>query len=449
MEVHHGVHYGLEQKNMMSQEMQFSMKILQMSSMELTEYLHNEFVENPVLEMDESESDAAMMDKHKLESLIKNREEEPGTPTKNDDAYVSPFEYISCEKTLQDHLEEQLMALTLPETILASANFVIFSLDNKGLFTESVEESAAFLEIPKEVFLEGLAVVQSLEPAGIGCSSVTEALIHQLKKKNIYRDLHRILLEYYLPDIAAGNFRKIAQAVQVKDSEIQKALEELKELEPYPSRGFAMSTGKEYILPDARIQKIGDTLQITMLGNRIPRIYISSEVKTLLENSGEEMNEYVKSKMEQAMHLIRSIALRKSILETVIESMITYQKAYILEEKDYLEPISMKELAQKLKIHESTVSRAVRDKYLCTPRGTLSLKSLFSEQVKSEGQQASVDYIKGVLQGLLEKEDERKPLSDQMLSDILKEKGILIQRRTVAKYREELGIPSTKVRKRH
>lgn len=448
MEVHHGVHYGLEQKNMMSQEMQFSMKILQMSAWELTAFLHSEYVENPVLEMDESESDAALMDKYKLESLVKNREEEPGTIVKGDDAYVSPFEFISREKTLQDHLEEQLLAMTLSEAVAAAANFVIFSLDSKGLFTESVEESAAFLEIPEAVFLEGLAVVRSLEPEGIASASVAEALIFQLKKKGIYKDLHKILLEDHLPDIAAGNFRKTAQVLQVKEVEIQKALEELKELEPYPSRGFAMGSSREYILPDARIQKVGDTLQITMLGNRVPRLYISSEVKALLEKGGAEMNGYLKSSMDRAMHLIRSIALRKSILETVIEFMIRYQRAYLLEERDYLEPLSMKELAQKLEIHESTVSRAVRDKYLCTPRGTLALKSLFSELGKSEGQSASTDYIKGMLKELLEKEDPRKPLSDQVLSDLLKERGILLQRRTVAKYREELGIPSTKVRKR-
>ena len=415
MEVHHGVHYGLEQKNMMSQEMQFSMKILQMSAWELTAFLHSEYVENPVLEMDESESDAALMDKYKLESLVKNREEEPGTIVKGDDAYVSPFEFISREKTLQDHLEEQLLAMTLSEAVAAAANFVIFSLDSKGLFAESVEESAAFLEIPEAVFLEGLAVVRSLEPEGIASTSVAEALIFQLKKKGIYKDLHKILLEDHLPDIAAGNFRKTAQVLQVKEVEIQ---------------------------------KVGDTLQITMLGNRVPRLYISSEVKALLEKGGAEMNGYLKSSMDRAMHLIRSIALRKSILETVIEFMIRYQRAYLLEERDYLEPLSMKELAQKLKIHESTVSRAVRDKYLCTPRGTLALKSLFSEQGKSEGQSASTDYIKGMLKELLEKEDPRKPLSDQVLSDLLKERGILLQRRTVAKYREELGIPSTKVRKR-
>lgn len=448
MEVNHGLNYGLEQKHMLSQEMQFSMRILQMSSMELTAFIHNEFQENPVLEMDESESDASLMDKHKLESLIKGQEEEIRSQMKGDDGYVSPFEFISSEKTLQDYLEEQLLALSLKEDVLRAARYVIFSLDHHGLFLEDMEESAALLGIDAGTFREGHKVVQSLEPVGVGSPSVTASLIYQLKSKWIYKDMHKVILEEYLTDIAAGNFRKIAQALQINEAEVISLLEDLKELEPYPARGFAVNTLKDYIIPDARIQKIGDTLQITMLGSRVPAIYISSEIKALMKNGGQEMDGYIKEKMERAYQLIRSIAMRKNTLESIVQYLITYQQEYLIEKKDYLEPVSMKEVAEKLSIHDSTVSRAVRDKYLCTPRGTISLKSLFSERGKSEGRAASTDYIKGLLKDLIEKEEPDRPLSDQVLSSMLKERGILLQRRTVAKYREELGISSTKIRKR-
>lgn len=449
MENKHVMNQGMEQKNSLSQDMQYHMKILHMSSMELTDFLRDQFISNPILEMDESLSDPSIMDREKLEALTRNVENKVERMVSNTHSdYVSPFEFISKDKTLRDYLIEQMGMMNLSEELIKVCEYIIFSLDRRGYFTDSVKESSDILGVSTMLFSEGLNIVREMDPIGIGWADVYETLIYQLDKEEILTENHVELIRRYLPEVGNGNFRKIEIKMNLSEEEVLSIVEDMRKTEPIPSRGFADSSTNNYVVPDLRIQRIGEELQITMSAMKVPKIRISEEIKELLKDNNPEIKEYLNTKLQDAMKLLKSIDMRKSTIERVTEIVIKHQKDYLMEKSSFLNPLSMKTIAEELEVHESTISRAVREKYLCTPRGTISLKSLFSGSHTPSGKDLLPDYIKILIKEMIEKEDETRPLSDQKITEMLNEKEIEISRRTVAKYREEAGIQSTKIRKR-
>lgn len=449
MENNHLINLRTEQKNALSQDMQFHMKVLHMSSMELAEFLREQFISNPVLEIDETSSDPSILDREKLKALAKNEENKVDRIVNNKhDDYVSPFEFISRDKTLRDYLIEQMGMMELSEELINVCEYIIFSLDRRGYFTDSVKESSEILGVDSRVFFEGLNIIREMDPFGIGWPDVYETLIYQLDKKGVLTENHEELIRKYLPEVGNGNFRKIEMKMNLSEENVRSIVEDIRIIEPIPSRGFADSNIKNYVIPDLRIQKIGDELQITMSAMKVPKIRISEEIKDLSKEDNPELEEYLNARLQDAMKLLKSIDMRKSTLEKVAEIVLTHQKDYLMEKSSFLKPLSMKTIAKELNVHESTISRAVREKYLCTPRGTIAMKSLFSGTHTPSGMDLLPDHIKNLIKQIIEKEDEAYPLSDQKITEMLNETQIEISRRTVAKYREEAGIPSTKIRKR-
>jgi len=450
MEHNHYLKQGIEQKNILSQDMQFHMKILQMSTTELTEYIREEFTNNPILEMDEtSGGDLTSMDMDKLKALARTEEYKVDRNTvASSDDYVSPFEFISREMTLTDYLLEQIGLMNLSEQEIKICEYVIFSLDKRGYFLDSVSESSEILGVNPALFERGLDIVRNLEPSGIGWPDVYDTLLFQLKKKQLLTKKHEEIIRNHLPEVAIGNFRKIEMSMGLPEEEILMIIQDIKEVEPVPSRGFSDNNIRNHVIPDLRIQAIGDELKITMSAMKLPKIRISEVATALSRNGDPELEEYLNAKLQEAVKLLKSIDMRKSTLEKVTEVVMNRQKEYLLGKSAFLNPLSMKSVAEELSIHESTVSRTVREKYLCTPRGTISLKSLFSASHTPSGTELSPDYIKALIGKIILEEDKEHPFSDQVISEQLSNKGVEISRRTVAKYREAIGIPSTKIRKR-
>jgi len=442
-----------EQKLVMTQEMQLSIRILQMSSVELLDYLEKEYQENPVLDTempDEVPRDTTPEIDYK--SLLKYLESDNysgGEVQDYDKDEVSPLNFVSKEETLSEYLTDQIRVLDLDSLTEAIAEFIIDSLDSKGYFSDSIEEIAELLNITIDDVKKALLVVQSLEPVGIGARDLKECLIIQLERKGIATPAHRDVIENHLDDFAEGRTAAIAKSLKLTPGEIQDIMDDIRVLEPKPSRGFADGRGSSYIIPDGSVRIENGEIILEMNTEFIPRLKISKACRDLMNSSDhKDAHEYLKDMMNKALFVLKSVDQRKDTVKTVIEAAVNKQKEYFVKGSDFLRPMTMKDIAEELGVHESTISRAIREKYVTTPKGTIRVKDLFKTAAKGSNTEVATDYVRDSIQNMIKGEDARSPLSDQAITDALNASGIDIKRRTVAKYREELGIRSSSKRKR-
>lgn len=447
-----------EQKLVMTQQMQLSIKLLQMSSFELKEFIDKEFVENPMLEgnFDLINDENKEKDKIDYKELIKYLEfDNYGSSQYKDysetDEEVSPFNFISEEKSLNTYLQEQVIGLDEDEYIKSIVSYMIENLDHKGYLDISIEEICREINISKEECLEALEVLQELEPNGIGARNLSECLIIQLRNTGILDEKLEIMILENLNEIAENKYAVIAKGLNITPKEAQDYGDIIKALEPKPSRGFYTGEDVKFIIPDAQIRNIDGEYFVIMNENVIPRLSISKVYKQILESKKDDkVEEYVKEKMNNALFLIKSIEQRKSTLQNVLEKIVEKQREYFDKGEKYLKPMTLREISEELEIHESTVSRAIKEKYVLTANGTLKIKELFTNglSVSYGNEDIAVGNIKKRIKELIDSEEKKKPLSDQNVCNILQEENVNISRRTVAKYREELGIQSSSKRKR-
>ncbi|MDM0796898.1 RNA polymerase factor sigma-54 [Clostridium perfringens] len=449
-----------EQKLIMTQQMQLSIKLLQMSTYDLREYIEKEFSENPVLEAHYEDTKEVSKEQDRLEykELVKYLESDNyGSQSygEYDQEGISPFTFISKPESLTDYLECQILELPIDEYMRSVCSYMVECLDQKGYLDIKKEELMWELGCSEETFNRSLIVIQNLEPAGIGARDLKECLEIQLERKGEYDPIVKEIIYNHLDDLADNKYQVIAKDLGITPKKAQDYGDLIKTLEPKPSRGFYTGDEVGFIIPDAEIRKIDGEFIILMNDGVLPMLSVNSLYKDILKDStnDKEVTEYVKEKIDKAMFLIKSIEQRKSTLYKVLQKILEKQKDYFENGEKYLKPMTLKEIAEKLEMHESTISRAIRDKYILTSMGTIKIKNLFvnsiSNKEKSHGEEdVTVINIKKALEEVIKKEDKRKPLSDQAISEILKEKGMVISRRTVAKYREELGIKSSSKRKR-
>lgn len=449
-----------EQKLIMTQQMQLSIKLLQMSTYDLREYIEKEFSENPVLEAQYEDTKEVSKEQDRLEykELLKYLESDNyGSQSygEYDDEEISPFTFISKPESLTDYLEGQILELPIDEYMRSVCSYMVECLDQKGYLDIKKEELMNELDCSEETFNRALIVIQNLEPAGIGARDLKECLEIQLERKGENDPIVKEIIYNHLDDLADNKYQVIAKDLAITPKKAQDYGDLIKTLEPKPSRGFYTGDEVGFIIPDAEIRKIDGEFLILMNDGVLPMLSVNPLYKDILKDStnDKEAKEYVKEKIEKAMFLIKSIEQRKSTLYKVLQKILEKQKDYFEKGEKYLKPMTLKEIAEKLEMHESTISRAIRDKYILTSMGTIKIKNLFvnsiSNKEKSNGEEdVTVINIKKALEEVIKKEDKRKPLSDQAISEILKEKGMVISRRTVAKYREELGIKSSSKRKR-
>jgi RNA polymerase sigma-54 factor len=452
-----------EQRLILTQNMQQSIKLLQMSLHDLREYIDNEYSENPVLEVNEeitsyddeqTNGDMSTEDRYDYKKMVEelysdNYKEKSEYTSSNEE--VSPLNFIEKKTSLKDYLQEQLVEVNIDPYTISICKYIVESLDYRGYLEISTEELAAELNISKEIVEKALKVVQGLEPYGIGARDIKECLIIQSLKLNILDNIIERMILNHLENIADNKYEVVGKDLNISPREAQRYGDLIKKLEPKPSRGFYTGEEVNYIIPDAEIKNIDGEFFILMNESVLPRLMINKTYKDVLQNNKDsETNAYVKDKINQAMFLIKSIEQRKNTLHKVLECVVNKQKDFFKSGKQYIKPLILREVAEIVKVHESTVSRAIKDKYVLTSYGTIKIKDLFASGLSSndDEEDMATAKIKSEIKRIIDDENKSKPLSDQIISSILADKNMNISRRTVAKYREALGIKSSSMRKR-
>ena len=442
-----------KQKLILTQIMKQSINILQMSAYELREYIKKEFEENPILEAEfnliESREN---IDNTQSAKYLNDRYDEGYNYKYNNEDEVSVFNFISDKKSLKDYLYEQLGEVKSDIKIKKIVSYMIESLDSRGYLENTLEEICNDLGVNKEVGKNALKILQSLEPCGIGARNIKECLLIQLKNKGFLDVILKEIILKYLVYIADCKYNYIAKELKITPKEVQAYGDIIKTLEPKPSRGYYTGEDIKFIIPDAYIVKIGDKYNVIMNKDIIPNITINNLYKQeILNGKNKREVEYVKEKVNDAINLINNVEQRNTTILKLLECIVKKQKEYFENGQEYLKPMTLRELADEMRMHESTVSRAIKDKYILTSRGTIKIKDLFCNRIISsgiEGEDVSTNTIKNKIKQLIKLENKSKPLSDQAICDLLNKEDIAISRRTVAKYREELDIKSSAKRKR-
>ncbi|PFO84060.1 MULTISPECIES: RNA polymerase factor sigma-54 [Bacillus cereus group] len=418
----------------MTHELRQAITMLQYNVQELSEFLYEQSMENPLIE---------------LNGFEREKKKSSSKSTSTSKQVDNQMEIYSVDSTsIQQHLLDQLQYYKIDEEKRKTASFIIMNMDGNGYLQETNEELAELVAAPIDVVEHSMELVQSLEPAGVGARNIQECLSLQLKRLQKRDVLSEMIVDEYFAYFIKKDWRKLAHLMKCSNEELQSAVDCITSLQPKP--GLAFSSEKpHYIVPDMAVKKEEDRLVLQMNERNMPRIEIHSEYSALLHNSESEVASYVSEKYQHVQWIMRSLKQRKQTLLQVMEIIMKKQRDFFWKGPEYLKPLSLKEVAEELGVHESTISRATRNKYVQTPHGLFEMKSFFSNAVvTTEDEAVSTKRVKQLIQTLVEQENKKKPLSDQKISKLLEEEHeIVISRRTVAKYREQMNIPASSLRK--
>jgi RNA polymerase sigma-54 factor len=450
-----------QQKLILTSEMQQSLKILQMSILELQQDVERELQENPLLEVEQDskeDSDTEYSEEKEefdLNKLITEKEKMDYessiyTGEVNNNESVDPLNFIIENMTLKDYLMEQLHDLDEEQATIKICEYIIESIDERGYLDCNLDDISEKLMLTIEEVKNALKIVQGFQPYGIAARDLKECLSIQLRMKNIQDINIYKLVEEHLVLLGENKIKEISKIFGVDIKKAQEYCDIIRALEPKPSRGFNTGDVENYAIPEAYIRNIGNEFFILMNNNSLPRLTISQLYKDIAKNKDNEAaTEYIKEKLNSAMSLIKGIESRNKTIYNILEKIVELQRQYFETGEQKLKPMTISEISSSLNIHESTVSRAIRDKYIGTPFGTKKIKDLFTTGIESNTleENISTSIIKKEVKNLIDSENRAKPLSDQDICNILVERKFEISRRTVAKYREELGIASSSKRK--
>jgi len=463
MEVSHmrlGFELTLEQsqKLIMTPELRQAIQMLQFTSQELTQYLEKQMETNPLLEIESKESNEESIDAHTNKQDDIDWKEYIGQyddisyknfSNKEDKEYA--FEnYIATETSLKDHLLFQLHLALFDEKEKEIGEFIIESIDKNGYLNNSLEDLSRILNVNQLQVESVLSIIQTFDPIGVGARDLKECLMIQLKANNIEDPNAYLIVENHLEDLGQNRISKISKELNLNLKSIQVICDLIKSLQPKPGSGFAhVSDEIKFIASDVSLQYIDGEYVILVNDITAPRLTISSFYKELLSRTEDQnITEFLTQKLNSAMWMVKSIEQRRSTIYKVVEAIVKFQQDFFDKGRKSLKPLTLKEVADYIGVHESTVSRATSGKYIQTPRGIYELKFFFSSGVSSDDGGIAATSIKSMIKELIDKEDAVKPFSDQQIVNMLKEKNIIISRRTVAKYRDELRIPSSSGRRR-
>jgi len=463
MQMSYGLTLSQTQKLVMTPELRQAITILQLSAQELDEYIEQELLENPLLDLNE--------DIPKNEDSVDKLQQKDSDTIDWEDYFQdcadldfmrfprekkeeeSGFEnFVSSTPTLQEHLMMQLHLCSISRTEFKIGEFLIGNIDKRGYFAISTAEAAELLKVSEQDVEEVLKLIQTFEPAGIGARNLIECLLIQVEQRNIDTPKIKELITSHLKDLAEARYGRIAEVLNISLSEVQQLKDVILTLDPKPGRNFSSANETQYIVPDAVIEKVDSDYVVIMNDSASPRLSINSYYRSLLysENRESNISKFLSQRLDSAMWLIKSIEQRRITLNKVISSIVDVQRDFLDYGVTCLKPLTMKQIADRVGVHESTVSRAINGKYVQTPRGVFELKFFFKNGLDNmNGSSTSSESIKKMIKEMVGGEDPYNPLSDQKLADDLKKNGIIISRRTVAKYREETGIPSSAKRKRY
>jgi RNA polymerase sigma-54 factor len=461
----------MSQQLIMTPQLQQAIKLLQLSRMELVETIQQELQENPVLE---EAQESLEPDANKQESPTVPDESEP-VQTPADDAEIDWMRYLESKsvseyhggfdaedreevespitrpESLQEHLEWQLRMTEAEEEIKELAVEIIGSLNDDGFMLVPLEEMSERLEADPDDMLEALLLIQEFDPIGVGARDLRECLLLQVKASPPDNPLVRPIIEKHLERLVDRNYKAIIADLDTDMDAIGVAIQCIGCLEPKPGRPFG-GQAAQYITPDIYIRRIGDEFVVEQNDDGLPRLRISAYYKRILydqKNATKEEKEYVREKLRSAVWLIRSINQRQRTIYKVTHSIIKFQRQFLEKGIDFLRPLILRDVAEDIGMHESTIARVTKAKYVHTPQGIYELKYFFNSGLeRSGGDSVASESVKNRIQAIVKEENAKKPYSDQEIVRILKQRfGIKIARRTVTKYREMLGILSSTKRK--
>jgi RNA polymerase sigma-54 factor len=474
MSIQQKLHTKLVQKLILTPSLQQAIKLLPMSTIELADLLNQEMVENPLLEEVPTE------ELQPAEQAQTQEKETPGpeAPATKTDAWDdADYEYffgdyldegyrprapqeikelppientLSTASSLADHLKWQLALQSDDDRLREIGQAIIGNLDDDGYLVASVEEIAAMGDWSVEEVERALRAVQLFDPIGVAARDLQECLLLQIRHiglegtptEKIVGEHLRLLQNHQVPELA----RRLGLTID----EIKEHIEVIKHLDPKPGSRYNPSQS-QYVIPDVYVVKVEDGYEVFLNEEGLPQLRISPVYRRLLDKSGEDSAEtraYVKDKFRSALWLIKSVDQRQKTIYKVAKSIVNFQRDFLDHGIEHLRPLVLRDVANDIGMHESTVSRVVNNKYMHTPQGVFEMKFFFHSGISSSyGESVSSVTIKQRIRKIIENEDPRKPLSDSKIVSILQKEGLMLARRTIAKYREELKISTSNQRK--
>lgn len=434
------------QSQTVSPQLAQTMKLLQMNATELREYLENVSMENPVMELEvpeQTEVDETYL--RKVQWLQKKNREivvwQERVPDRDQRDYLDniPLRYRE-EDSLAFFLKCQLASMRLGTKVEKAARWIIDNLDENGWYAGNGNDP-----FDNETMARALEAVQSMEPVGVGAADLRECLLIQLKRLPGDHALEVSIVSDYLEDVAKSHFNRIAKQISVSQEKVRQAYAEIMNLDPKPARGFDTPRDTAYIHPDIVVVKHGEELHIQLMEQDIPVVTLNDYYCAMLKNTQDtDVSTYLQEKVRQVRWIKQSITQRRSTIVQCMEVIVDMQRRFFLGGGE-LAPMVLRDVAERMEVNESTVSRAVRGKYLQCAYGLYPLSHFFARGIHEETEESvTANTVKNRIAELIANEDKRKPLSDQQLSSLLSDGGMTISRRTVAKYRAEMGLrPAT------
>ncbi|MBM7644979.1 RNA polymerase sigma-54 factor [Scopulibacillus daqui] len=421
----------------MSPALYQAISLLQYTNTELVDFIKEQAMENPLIHLE----DSSYMSSKPLSSSWHNQ---PADKTRTDIIE----ETISDKGDYRESLYQQANVLSLDHSLKKALIYLIDSLSDHGYLEESLELLAEDLNIDISLLNEALAILQSFEPAGIGARSLQECLLLQLKSLPEKAPLAEQIVSEFIDVFITGDWSSLSKELGVTGHDIQKAVEMIQSLHPNPVDNFEQGL-VQYIIPDVTIKKDESGYRCIMEDYFLPQLSVNFDDYRILRKDGDkETRRYLQKKYHEAQWLVQCLSKRKQTLLEVTEVVIERQRAFLEKGPKLLKTLTLGMVAEELGVHESTVSRAIKNKHIQTPHGLFPYKELFVRGVKTAEGSISTHDIKETIKRLIASENPAKPLSDQAITMRLKEKGIQISRRAVAKYRSECGILSSTKRKR-
>jgi len=466
-----GLSTRLSQRLILTPSLQQAIKLLPLTTLELAEVLEQEVMENPLLEevpvqdtltAEEVRADEEAKDEAKAEDPLKDIDVEKFFEDYFDDGAerrtrpsevpeMPPIENTLTESPdLYDHLLWQLRMSDSADLLREVAEAIIHNLDEDGLLRASLEEIASMGPYPPEEVERALAVVQSFDPPGVAARDLTECLRIQLRLLGLEGSSADLMVKDHLKQLQSHQYGEIGRALGLTPEEVGRHVEIIKHLDPKPGMKYSPDQSS-YILPDVFIVKEGEEYKIVLNDDGLPKLRISPTYKRMLEQKdqgSEETRAYVKDKLRSALWLLKSVDQRQRTIYKVADSIVRHQRGFLDHGVGHLRPLVLRDVATDIGMHESTVSRVVANKYMHTPRGVYEMRFFFHSGITSSmGESISSVTIKEKIRKLIDGEDASHPMSDSRIADILESDGLPLARRTVAKYREELRIPPSNLRK--
>ncbi|MDD4857962.1 MAG: RNA polymerase factor sigma-54 [Candidatus Krumholzibacteria bacterium] len=480
-----GLHIGLQQRLVMTPKLQQALKLLQMPTLELQQVLKQEVLQNPLLEeVDDADTDSDEEERTEAEEPAETKTEEQQAKSEEageesleakkerlevDDYFESSFgsgdgfaneenreDFVErvpvAKQSFSEYLMSQLRLITEDEKTLEIGEYIIGSLDDSGYLTAGLKEVADTCRATEEDVEKVLKIIQTFDPVGVGARDLKECLLIQIEAKGMGDTLAARIIRDHFEEFKQKKYLDLSKALKVPMKEIQEQSHVIGNLNPKPGLDIIADEPK-YVIPDLVVDLVSDRYIISLNDRNVPRLRISQSYRDELQQNVEldtEAKDFIQSRLKNAKWLIQTIEQRRRTMIKVMEAIVEEQREFFEKGAAYLRPLTLQQVASKINMHESTVSRVTTNKYVQTPRGVYELKYFFSSSLSTEdGDEVSAKSAKMKIKGIIAKEDTRRPLSDQKIADILKKDGLIIARRTVAKYREQLGILPARHRKQY